>query len=235
MKFIDYVEHIGHPPAFLMKDDQLKPVSEMSFTVKQCQVPTDMQIARYTDCIKDAVFFELLFKYDDKIERHAYAFSFEEIASMISETTLIGVKLTEAVFSIHQEWNVAQKQYFSDKIRTCLALIDGTTITTQWSDGYGLVKNVNSYGLWPGPFAVSTEQWDIATAAHDLPGMSEKPGSPCECSRLKAGHNLYNIIIHLNDKHGWTREKIADWLDELHDRGEINIEFEPWKEENDED
>lgn len=31
-------------------------------------------------------------------------------------------------------------------------------------------------------------------------------------------NSLYAIIIDLNDSHGWTREKIADWLDTLPDQ-----------------
>ena len=37
---------------------------------------------------------------------------------------------------------------------------------------------------------------------------------------------MFSIIIHLNDKVHWTREQIADWLDELADSGQINIDFE---------
>lgn len=34
--------------------------------------------------------------------------------------------------------------------------------------------------------------------------------------------DLKSVIIHLNDKHKWTREAIADWLDQLHAAGVID-------------
>lgn len=76
---------------------------------------------------------------------------------------------------------------------------------------------------------------DFEMASHKLPGIKQKMP---ECPDLKCGvkesdWTLRGMIMHLNDSHKWTREKIADWLDELHDAGKINIEFEPW-EANDE-
>ena len=34
---------------------------------------------------------------------------------------------------------------------------------------------------------------------------------------------LSRVIIHLNDSHYWSREKIADWLDEMHDKGIVDL------------
>jgi hypothetical protein len=36
---------------------------------------------------------------------------------------------------------------------------------------------------------------------------------------------LQAMVIHLNDHHKWTRERIADWIDDLHDSGIIDAEF----------
>lgn len=71
-----------------------------------------------------------------------------------------------------------------------------------------------------------------------LPGMNQKVLPPCGCWRdglqyefgkpiMKPGKKvlLWQLVQHLNDKHRWSREKIADWLDDLHDAGKINIEF----------
>lgn len=39
--------------------------------------------------------------------------------------------------------------------------------------------------------------------------------------------SVYDMIMHLNDEHDWKREtQIADWLDELHDSGIIDISIE---------
>ena len=32
------------------------------------------------------------------------------------------------------------------------------------------------------------------------------------------GHTLEGVIAHLNDQCGWSRERIADWLDTLEDK-----------------
>lgn len=56
-----------------------------------------------------------------------------------------------------------------------------------------------------------------------LPGMKRDVNHPCSCGYAPAP--LWNVVIHLNDNHAWSREKIADWLDELHDAGIVNIEF----------
>jgi hypothetical protein len=33
------------------------------------------------------------------------------------------------------------------------------------------------------------------------------------------------IVMDLNDGHKWSREKIADWLDKLHDDGTLDLSF----------
>ena len=40
---------------------------------------------------------------------------------------------------------------------------------------------------------------------------------PCSCGSKVPEYKdtIHDIIIHLNDKHKWSREKIADWLDSL--------------------
>lgn len=77
---------------------------------------------------------------------------------------------------------------------------------------------------------------DIQKASKELPGITTLVKSPCDCKRKYDHFTLWSLIQHLNDEHKeWTREKIADWLDELHDSGKVNIEFEPWKEEDEQD
>lgn len=73
---------------------------------------------------------------------------------------------------------------------------------------------------------------DVSTVSKKLPGMNYICSSPCSCSYTKGGFRLWNTIQHLNDKHAeWTRERIADWLDELADTGKVNLDFDPWKED----
>lgn len=81
----------------------------------------------------------------------------------------------------------------------------------------------------------------IAYASLSLPGMNAKVSCPetyksvdltVKCS--VRNRSLWSVIQHLNDTHNWTREAIADWVDELHEAGTINAEFQPWGELDDE-
>lgn len=44
-----------------------------------------------------------------------------------------------------------------------------------------------------------------------IPGIHEQVSHPVHKHYL----SIYEIIVDLNDSHGWTREEIADWLDTL--------------------
>lgn len=45
-----------------------------------------------------------------------------------------------------------------------------------------------------------------------LPALSKQVLSPCDHDGVDL---LEAVIIHLNDRHKWSREQIADWLDSL--------------------
>lgn len=64
---------------------------------------------------------------------------------------------------------------------------------------------------------------DLGMESEKLPGLYNKVESPCDCNL--ASNILKAVIIHLNDRHKWTREAIADWLDELADADKIDIDF----------
>lgn len=79
----------------------------------------------------------------------------------------------------------------------------------------------------------------LVTMARSLPGMSHTVACPAygedaydyfeksyKCERDgDYDANLYSTIIHLNDAHQWSREKIADWLDKLYAEG-VPLAFE---------
>lgn len=68
---------------------------------------------------------------------------------------------------------------------------------------------------------------EMAEATKQLPGMDQEVYCPANCIFEWASikHSLKNTIIHVNDFHRWSRDDIADWLDELADLGEIDIDF----------
>lgn len=62
----------------------------------------------------------------------------------------------------------------------------------------------------------------LSGMAHRLPGVWQRVDYPCGCKKEGA---VYTAIVHLNDHHQYTREQIADWLDEEVSKGNINIDF----------
>jgi len=84
--------------------------------------------------------------------------------------------------------------------------------------------------------ATIARQSYFKNASRDLPGIrAEVPvdlalcqvDKPCEAisNRKHKSLPLKTHIIHYNDYHQFTREEIADWLDNLHDKEVIDIEF----------
>jgi len=55
--------------------------------------------------------------------------------------------------------------------------------------------------------------------AEVLPGLKVRIKHPCQGDNLP----IREIIISLNDKHKWSRERIADWLDTL----DVDLNFSP--------
>lgn len=82
----------------------------------------------------------------------------------------------------------------------------------------------------------AVEKFDVEAYSKALPGMNHVVNAQdiqdtCGCAMM--GRTLWSYIQHLNDSDRWSRERIADWLDELHDSGKINLEFSPWEDNND--
>ena len=68
----------------------------------------------------------------------------------------------------------------------------------------------------------------VADIAKDLPGMDYQTECPACMSEAAWGvmvGPLYLVIQHLNDSHPWSRDRIADWLDKLHDDGKVDLSF----------
>lgn len=65
------------------------------------------------------------------------------------------------------------------------------------------------------------EQYQLRELVNRLPGMLERVKHPVTG---KDGI-VVSIVASLNDSHKWDRGRIANWLDELADSGEININF----------
>lgn len=78
-------------------------------------------------------------------------------------------------------------------------------------------KNIN-----PGAKFKESETDQLASVASQLPGVQAVVSYPCYCD-IEA--TVYRVIMHLNDREKWSREKIADWLDELQDKQGYDFTF----------
>lgn len=54
-----------------------------------------------------------------------------------------------------------------------------------------------------------------------VPALRDLVKPPCACAA--ADSQLGAVIVHLNDDHYWTRERIADWLDVIHDPDALDL------------
>lgn len=88
------------------------------------------------------------------------------------------------------------------------------------------------YGDGPKPYSDLSEE-----LARHIPDIRKRVRPPCSCGKVKASHvPIWDVIQHLNDDHHpkrkvngrlrkdiWTRERIADWLDEV----DADLAFDP--------
>lgn len=64
----------------------------------------------------------------------------------------------------------------------------------------------------------------VSTLARTLPAVNDFT-TKCPVEDCTSHQTLYYLVQHVNDDHKWTRESIADWLDDLHDTGIVDLSF----------
>jgi hypothetical protein len=89
---------------------------------------------------------------------------------------------------------------------------------TSGSVGYHQYYNSQS---WQSMGFVASNTLSVAAKASRLPGMDYVT----KCPKCPTVGPLYNLVQHYNDGHKCTREEIADWLDDLHDSGKVDLSF----------
>lgn len=76
-----------------------------------------------------------------------------------------------------------------------------------------------------GLILASTEDARLTRLQKAIPALATLFNCPAAreevCIESNAGVPLWQVIMHLNDGHNWTRERIADWLDTL----EVDLSF----------
>jgi hypothetical protein len=136
--------------------------------------------------------------------------------------------------------------------KLCLALQEvksRATKSMELAKG-GLIKTNtiitnNIYEPISGYYASLDHASELNRLSNLMPAAQEIVEYPCNCPntitsdprlQFPVTNRLMNCVMHLNDMHTeWTREKIADWIDELHEAGTINAEFELWNDSSETD
>lgn len=77
------------------------------------------------------------------------------------------------------------------------------TVAEKINEVFGTQVHIDIYKYL---FRIQAEEW-----AYDLPGITKVVKHPVSGDDI----SLFNAIISLNDKHKWTREQIADWIESL--------------------
>lgn len=137
-------------------------------------------------------------------------------------TKIIVGKMVDDAVHIH-DWDEEQRARFINELGGIAYSVKAGDANplTHYSIGYAEAKPAK-------PMATINNK-SIETLAKALPGVMTKVKIPESCHCFTPGdgerHTLYDLIIHLNDKCGWSREQIADWIAELEDRGVINTDF----------
>lgn len=200
--------------------------------------------AKYT--VKYKVDDQALYKYPDGEKQAVYAlgkFITKHMAEQIPE------EAHDYVFG--QVSDFLHKTFFGNKLTTKKSPLGYIKADESIKFAIPLVSEEQVKQLYEqaavvGPWKKKSKvvnEFEISSASKGLPGMGavvECPDEKCgftemdkygEWSSFRYKAKLWSVVQHLNDYHKWSRDKIADWIDDLHDRGIINAEFEPWGEE----
>lgn len=210
-------------------------------------IPCNFSVTIAQDYPKDITIVELKFHYDGYPRIFVIGLANEMIAaSVISAKTMVLHKFLDKFVDcwpdVHPEVLKVAEQRVAD-------ILDINLETTTFATGGNVNFTINKtmppayaeYYNHPSPFLpakpASEDEIRVSNLSKKLPGVDSKVEYPCSCKDvltekgLPTINTLWIMVQHLNDRHvEWTRERIADWIDELHDTGQVNTEFQPWNE-----
>lgn len=154
--------------------------------------------------------------YDGKGYAGSVALSYEFL-----EYSKMGL-ISDTISRLVSEMNVPAPEEYMNQVHKRLTLMFLAGIKAGLPD-FCKKSQLVEVTLKPNVVDVEPYEQSVEAMSEKLPGVMSLADSPCRCFSRPA--TLHRIIIHLNDFHEWSRENIADWIDELHDAGKINAEF----------
>jgi len=89
----------------------------------------------------------------------------------------------------------------------------GPQVFGTWSDGGNGTCAMGAIMLGCGLMQYNEWYQSLSVVRSQFPELSVPTTCPVEgCFRAHHGMNLMNVIMHLNDFHTWSRQRIAEWL-----------------------
>lgn len=208
----------------LTKEEWYKAALENLNEFANKKFPSDAELKVYFNASIYANEYKIIYKYDGDKYYVQQTVSVEMLEAVGQEdmTNFIINKMIDNAQCQHK-WDDEQKA-------ALMKSLDGMPTVNAKSHG-GYIKNKGSFFFddTPAKPMATINNKSIETLARALPGVMTrvKPPESCTCydHRDDKTGTVYDFIIHLNDVCGWSREKIADWIAELEDRGVINADF----------
>ena len=115
---------------------------------------------------------------------------------------------------------------YGGKLDEDLLLELGVAFTEKQKHSFNSLMLGPSFHVEPQSFTFTPPASSRSRIQYACPGVSQPASTPdeCVCDEWANGGTIDVIVMHLNDGHKWTREKIADWLDSLDVDLTINLE-----------
>lgn len=202
-------------------------------------LPQNVVLHKENNLLHDQTWFTVEFFYMDKKWSLRRAVTNQALYTAYNPEEMFLEVLKCLVYDVFgmMNWDVTTENYFVKKFAYALAdnkvapyilEIKSKKPANEAKGGYTLTET-NGQLINPAVAVMS----DASTLSRSLPGVQSFVEYPCDCYPPfeHRSATLWNIIQHLNDDDDWSREKIADWIDELHDKKIINAEFAPWNDD----
>lgn len=144
-----------------------------------------------------------------------------------SETTDINFKIAvsmQTLMDVDPEniaWIIykAFKEYLVSIVHDCDACAGRMFDALEAELNTTIKPKVSKFSI--GNKAAVTKDVSLSSASRALPGVMDYdvtcPAEGCDMDNAMFAYNIWTTVQHLNDHHRWTREAIAEWLENIHD------------------
>lgn len=210
---------------WLQAEDIDKPMASVEYITKP--LPHDAIVFITTDSLKCCNEYTLQFRFDGQKYWYKRSVSWDILDSS-SANHVIYMVIKDLYHTAVSHLKLDKHQ--AGMLKTSLNAVKAGGGTIQDPDMKFSIKDA---GAKPATPAASINGKPVSDWAAGLPGVQTYVDYPCHCmdglikatGKPVAKKTLSSVIIHLNDICKWSRDQIADWIDELADRGEINVDF----------